>query len=274
MKYFHKPPTELEIANADFYQHEFRLQYQAIMNLLANVEVLNRCIIFCANVPFPDDTSCPSYLDFAEKIQTYFINSQALYEMLTTTKGYKSDLGNTSDEFKALVTFAKVVRNKVAHEGVWIPYATKGVIKDKGLYEFFALPKDTLRNLIFEASIADKKRAVRDFTINATEVNPDNNKLNDLDNRLIALIQRSNEWTEIALKFLDMHYSDKFDVHSFMLHHFRVFVPWVIHCFELRAKAKDVKQFSELRRKIEVRTLDEKIKACKQLYQEQLALLD
>lgn len=265
-----KRPNEQDIASLDYYHHEFRLKYREIMDLLANVEILNRCITHCANLTYPEDTSSSIYLDYAEKIQTYFINSQALYEMLTTTKGYKSGQKSAPDEFKALVTFAKVVRNKVAHEGIWIPYATRGFVKDKGPYQFFSLPKSALRDLIFEASMRDKKQAVREFNDAVIEAKPNNQRLDDLDNTLIGLIQKSNEWTQIALRFLDTHYSDKFDVHSFMLRHFQVFVPWVIDCFERRANSVEVKQFSELCRKVNVKTLDDKLKECKQLYQAQL----
>ncbi|MDP2717082.1 hypothetical protein [Rheinheimera sp.] len=260
--------TEADIAGLDYHHHEFRASYQDIMNLLVNVEILNRCITACANVPFPEDTSCPSYLDFAERIQTYFLNSQALHEMLTTTKGYTNERSDVSDEFKAMVIFAKVIRNKVAHEGVWIPYATRGVVKDKGRFKFFALPKANLKKMIIEASIRDKQKAVNAFKIGSSNDESEMQKLVDLDNQLIDLIKRSNDWTEEALKYLDAHYSGEFEVHNFMLNHYRIFVPWVIRHFERRTREQKVKQVSELRRKANIKTLDEKLEACKQLYQE------
>lgn len=262
--------TEADIAGLDYYHHEFRYDYHDIMNLLVNLEILNRCITACENAPFPDDPSCPSYLDFAEKIQTYFLNSQALYEMLSKTKGYKSESRGVSNEFKAMVILAKVIRNKVAHEGVWIPYATRGFVKDKGKFEFFALPKAKLNKLIIEVSIRDKQKAVNDFKLSSYNDVSENQQTIDLDNQLIALIKRSNDWTEEALKYINAHYSDKFDVYNFMISHYRVFAPWVIGHFERRAKEKEVRLVSELRKKMDIKTLEEKIEDCKSLYQEQI----
>lgn len=92
---------------------------------MAFFAVLRVCIVAMEasktlkEVQMPVYSSSKEYLLAAKEIQSYFINIGSIKELLSSLQ----NVGNFAfkDEQNSLYLLGKAIRNKVAHEGIWLP---------------------------------------------------------------------------------------------------------------------------------------------------------
>ena len=243
--------------------HAHREAYQEAINLLMNLDVISESLEQCLRIDLPRDTTESSiYLGFAICLQTYFVNAQGLNNSLT----FKEE---PSSHLKGLISIARIIRNKVAHQGIWLPSNSRRNPLEKSSFAYFGLPLSELKALLLKQSLTDKKRLIAaqlgqmDETSMTQGAQAMLNNANDLDS-----------WTQDALTLLSTDYpSAYFDVVPFMKHHYIDYVPWTLSVFSHLCQNKGMAEVAQLRTKLGLCTIEERIELVQSKYDKIVSIM-
>ncbi len=243
--------------------HANRDEYQEAINLLMNLDVISESLEQCLRIDLPRDTTESSiYLGFAISLQTYFVNAQGLNNSLTWQDAPSSRL-------KGMISIARIIRNKVAHQGIWLPSNSRRNPLEKGSFAYFGLPLSELKSLLLKQSLTDKKRLLAKQLSQMSEAS---NVLGS--DTFVSHANDLDSWTQDALALLDSDYSSPyFDVVPFMKHHYIEYVPWVLAVYTELLEDEAWAQVADLRNQVDLCTLEERLAALDTKYNKIVSIM-
>jgi|GEM_PF-2980480 len=243
--------------------HAHREAYQEAINLLMNLDVISESLERCLRIDLPRDTTESSiYLGFAISLQTYFVNAQGLNNSLT----YQA---NPYTRLKGMISIARIIRNKVAHQGIWLPSNSRRNPLEKGSFAYFGLPLSELKALLLKQSLTDKKRLLAKQLSQMSEAS---NVLGS--DTFVSHANDLDSWTQDALALLDSDYSSPyFDVVPFMKHHYIDYVPWTLSVFRDLYQADGMSEVAQLRTQVGLCTIEERIELVQSKYDKIVSIM-
>lgn len=220
-----------------------RQEYMEWLNLLVNIDAISEALQACTSIEFPDDSTSPLYVRFALNLQNYFVNAQGLLENNKFSSG-----GEQPILFKALTTIAKSVRNKVAHEGLWIATPVSRAINGKGSYSFYSYPKEELKKSLDSMKCNELRRNYKERISDI--------KMNKIEDKY-----------DLAFELLENQFQDDlFHVLEFMKRHYKDFVGYILNEYRRKVKRKDFEKYSALRKEAGYRTIDDRVESITSVY--------
>lgn len=218
-------------------------EYMEWLNFLVNIDIITDALKVCTTIEFPENPTSPLYVKFALSLQNYFINAQGVLEDNKFSSG-----GEQPKRFKALVTIAKSVRNKVAHKGLWIATPVRGAVFGKGLYSFYSYPTEELKESLDKMKAHELKREC-------------NKGILDIKKGKIE------EKYDLAFELLENQYQgDLFHILEFMTQHYKDFVGYILSEYRKNLQNKDFEKYSVLRKEAGYRTIEERVESIASVY--------
>jgi hypothetical protein len=216
--------------------HDIKEEYMEWLNLLANVDVITDALNTCISIEFPENPISPLYVKFALNLQNYFINSEGMRSKIHK----KSPAVNPSKKLQALSYIARAVRNKVAHEGVWIATPMKGSIYAKGNFSFYAYPKKELIE-----------------SLNKQKAGDSYNKGEKISSRRQ---ENLDEKYRLSIELLDNDYkSDHFYISKFMATHYRELVGCILTIYKEKITDNKFQEYGVLRKNAGFRSIEDRL---------------
>lgn len=249
----------------DLVEHPQHDSYQTAFNLLANLDVMinsfNKCLELNTN-----SNQELTFIEIATQIQTYFITANGLNEKIDTTAGFKKN-EKISSESKGIQTIARIIRHKVAHEGIWIPTAARGFKKDVGSYRYFALSNEELKASLIKQSLLDREKLIKNQVKQLKKSLLQFSSSEELDSHLNQESEEINTWTNYAFELLKNRFeNDYFDVIEFMRLHISRFIPEVIKIYSDMIIKKPFVEISKLRKEAKLKTIEERLEELNSVY--------
>jgi len=242
----------------DLVEHPQYDSYQTAFNLLANLDVMSNSFNKCLELNTNSNQEL-TFIEIATQIQTYFITANGLHEKIYTTLNFNKN-EKVSSEFKGIQTIARIIRHKVAHEGIWIPTAARGFKKDVGSYRYFALSNEELKTSLIKQSLLDREKLIKN---QIKQLNKNLLQFSSSEELVSHLNQESediNTWTDYAFELLKNRFeNDYFDVIEFMRLHIRKFIPEVINIYRAVIAQKHFIEISKLRKETKFKTIQERL---------------
>jgi hypothetical protein len=205
----------------------FYSEYSKYIQLLSGVAIAVKSVKECQRIAYPSDQFCDGYIHLAIHIQSYFINSHGVREQLSgALKGANNIL--FSDTEKLDIEIGRVIRNKVAHQSLWIPLLWKDWKRDAPLVEYFG----------FECA------------------------------EIMSSLEKieNEELKNFVLKFFPEKYSGRYmDIVDFMVSHESMLISKVLETIEALASKRKVQEVSNQRIKCSLPTIDDGINRIKKL---------
>jgi hypothetical protein len=109
---------ENELINK-LYNHGAKPTYKTLQHLVILIGIAAKANKKLCALEFKEHPENSIYIDVASCIQTFFINSCSIKEVVSKTPGIESIEFNS--EQRAVADICRVLRNKLGHEGIWLP---------------------------------------------------------------------------------------------------------------------------------------------------------